>query len=443
MTDSVKNEALIYGIEDRPSVLHTFILGLQHVLVMFPSMISPPLAIGRALDLGQTQTSAMVAGSMLGCGVGTILSSLGLGPIGGRLPLVLGVFAIYISPTINISQVSGMASVSGALIIGGLAACLASPLLGRARALLPGVVVGAILLVTGTTLLRIPAGLLLRESPTAMGLGLLTLALIVGLVATGGAFRVVAVFFGFLIAYGVAAAAGMINFGALDHIALVATPAILPFGVAWPSPAALATILVCYLVASVETSVQSVAVARICRVAPTARRIAGSVAADGVGSVVSSLFGGLPLTSFSQNIGAIGLTGVASRIVVTSCGIILVGLSFMPVIPQAITLTPSPIIGGALLFMFGTIATLGVETLSGHLEKPRDRVIVAVSLALGLAVSFAGPALTALLPVVTRPFLGEGIVVGTMSAILLNLLLPKGAVGDEVTNSENTTASSG
>jgi uracil-xanthine permease len=417
------NEGLIYGIDDRPGAARTIVLGLQHVLVMFTAMIGSPLAIARALELGQLQTGAMVSACMLGCGVGTALSAVGIGPIGGRLPLVLGIFSIFISPTIGIAKDSGMASVSGALLIGGFATFLGSPLLGRARALLPAVVVGAILLVTGATLLRIAAGLLLRGSPATIALGLFTLAIIVILGTHGTTLRVIAVFAGFLLAYGIAAAAGMIDFNALEHTSLIAVPAVLPFGVEWPSPAALATMLVCFLAAAVETSVQAVAVARICGVDPTANRIRGAIAADGVGSVASALFGGLPLTSYSQNIGAIALTGVGSRVVVTTCGVILIVLSFLPGVSLAISLTPSPVIGGALLFLFGAIAVLGIQT-AGDLQKPRDRTIVAVSLALGLAVSFAGPALTEILPAVTRPFLGEGIIIGTISAVMLNIVLP-------------------
>jgi xanthine/uracil permease len=350
------------------------------------------------------------------------------------LPLVLGIFSIFISPTISVAKHSGMASVSGALLIGGFVIFLLSPILGRARTQLPAVVVGAILLVTGTTLIRIAAGLLLRGSSSTIALGLLTLLITVILGTCGTNLRVIAVFASCLIAYGIAAVAGMIDFNALEHAPLIAVPAILPFGVEWPPPGALATMLVCFFAAAVETSVQAVAVARICGVDPAANRIRGAIAADGIGSLVSALFGGLPLTSYSQNIGAVALTGVGSRVVVMTCGAILVALSFLPGVSLAISLTPSPVIGGALLFLFGTISVLGIQT-AGDLQKPRDRTIVMVSLALGLAVSFAGPALTEILPAVTQPFLGEGIIIGTIVALTLNILLPDPS-GDHVGRNE-------
>jgi len=149
-----------------------------------------------------------------------------------------------------------------------------------------------------TTLVRIAAGLLLRGSPSTIALGLLTLLIIVILGTCGTTLRVLAVFAGYLIAYSIAAVAGMIDFNALEHTPLIAVPAILAFGVEWPPPAALATMPVCFLAAAVETSVQAVAVARICGVDPAANRIRGAIAADGIGSLASALFGGLPLTSY-------------------------------------------------------------------------------------------------------------------------------------------------
>ncbi len=162
-----RDSGLIYGIDERPGALRTAILGFQHVLIMFTAMVGAPLAVARALGLPQAQAGGMLAGCMLGCGIGTILTSLGLGPLGGRLPLVLGIFAIFITLIIGIAQESGMAGAAGALVIGGVVTTIASPLLGRARALLPPVVLGTILLITGTSLLRVAARLLLRGSDAA------------------------------------------------------------------------------------------------------------------------------------------------------------------------------------------------------------------------------------------------------------------------------------
>jgi NCS2 family nucleobase:cation symporter-2 len=215
----------------------------------------------------------------------------------------------------------------------------------------------------------------------------------------------------------------MIDFTAVQRAPMFTAPALLPFGISWPSIFTLAIMLVCFIVAVVETAIQSVAVARICGVSGDTTRARRAITADAFGSIVSALFGGLPLTSYSQNIGVITLTGVGSRAVVAGCGAILIALSFLPSISLGISLTPAPVIGGALLFMFGTIVILGIDLL-GDLRKPRDRSIVTISLSLSLAVTFASHEQLSILPDIARALAGQGIVVGTIVAIVANIVLP-------------------
>ena len=399
------------------------ILCVQHVLVMFAAMVGSPLALARTLDLPSHQAGAMIAGCMLGCGVGTALAASGLGALGSRLPIVLGISSIFVAPIIEIARQSDLGSVAGASLICGLLTGFASPLLARVRALLPGVVLGTILLVTGLTLLKIATNLLFAGSPSATGLGLFTLLLILVMAASGSNLRIVAVFVGFLCGYSIAALAGMIDFTAVQRAPMFTAPALLPFGISWPSIFTLAIMLVCFIVAVVETAIQSVAVAQICGVSGDTTRARRAITADAFGSIVSALFGGLPLTSYSQNIGVITLTGVGSRAVVAGCGAILIALSFLPSISLGISLTPAPVIGGALLFMFGTIVILGIDLL-GDLRKPRDRSIVTISLSLSLAVTFASHEQLSILPDIARALAGQGIVVGTIVAIVANIVLP-------------------
>ena len=399
------------------------ILGAQHVLVMFTGMIGAPLALARSLDLPTGLASAMVCGCMLGCGVGTLLASLGRPPLGGRLPLVLGVFTVYLGPVNEIAHTSGLAAAATSLLVGSLLTLVGSPVLARARAFLPPVVLGAVLLVTGASLLRIGAGLLFNGSPGAVLLGLLTLTLILALSAVQGATRSLSISSALLVGYAMAVASGLVDFSPLMAAPAFAMPMPLPFGLAWPSLSAAAAVLVCGLAAAVETTVQAVAVAAICGVPAGPRRVAGALAADGAGSALSVLFGGLPLTSYSQNIAAITLTGVGSRAVIATCGAMLVILACLPQVSLAVVAIPAPILGGVLLYVFGLIATVGITSM-GPLAAQRDRTIVAGSLALGLGTTFAGPSLAALLPPTVQPFVADGIVVGMLAAILLNLMLP-------------------
>ena len=148
---------LRYGLEDRPGPVPTFLFGLQHVLVMFTAMIVSPLVIGQLLNLPPETRTTMVTGVMLGCGAGTVISALGIGWVGSRLPLLLGAYAVYISPVVIIAKSSSLAAATTAMLIGGVILFVVSPLLGKLRTLFPPVVVGTLLLITGETLIRIGA----------------------------------------------------------------------------------------------------------------------------------------------------------------------------------------------------------------------------------------------------------------------------------------------
>src|SRR5690349_14937012 len=150
---------LRYALEDKPGALATALFGLQHVLIMFVAMIAAPLVIGQLLDLPADQRSNMLTGVMLGCGIGTIVSALGLGFVGARLPIVLGAYSVYIGPVVAMAKASSLAGASTAMMLGGLVLLALSPVIGKMRALFPPVVIGTLLVITGITLIRIAVSL--------------------------------------------------------------------------------------------------------------------------------------------------------------------------------------------------------------------------------------------------------------------------------------------
>ncbi|MGB6658834.1 MAG: solute carrier family 23 protein [Xanthobacteraceae bacterium] len=146
---------LRYNLEDRPGPIPSFLFGLQHVLVMFTAMIVSPLVTGQLFNLPAETRNIMIAGGMLGCGAGTVISALGVGWIGSRLPLLLGAYAVYIGPVVVIAKASSLAAATTAMLIGGVALFVISPPLGKLRSLFRPVVVGTLLLITGETLIKI------------------------------------------------------------------------------------------------------------------------------------------------------------------------------------------------------------------------------------------------------------------------------------------------
>lgn len=424
---------LRYGLEDKPGPMAAVLFALQHVLVMFTAMIAAPLVIGQMLNLPADLRAAMISGVMLGCGVGTIISALGLGFIGARLPLVLGAYSVYIGPVVAMAKASGLAGASTAMIIGGLALFVVSPIIGKMRALFPSVVVGSLLVITGITLIRIAVTIAAGVNTPYAG-SPLTIILAIGSIAlilavnrlTRGLLRALSVFMALVCLYLISIPLGLANFAAVTGAAWFRLPSIAPYGwFVWPQMSGLATVIVYHFVAAVYTMSITLALCGMLGVEGTERRVRGAVAADGLGSAIAALFGGVPLISYDQNVGAVSLTGVGSRFVVAVAGAILILMALVPKIGALIGIVLPFVLGGTLIFMFGMIAAVGAGILAGSMKTQRDVVLLAASIGLAVAVDFAPPVLFEQLAPSLRILASDGIVVGTVMAVVLNLVLPR------------------
>src|SRR3954453_7290647 len=213
---------LRYGVEDKPPAGRAFLYGLQHVLIMFSAMIASPLVIGQLLNLSPDLRSAMITGVMLGCGVGTLISALGVGWIGARLPLLLGTYTVYIGPVVAIAKTESLGAAAGALLIGGMFLLAISPLVGKIRFLFPPLVVGALLVVTGFSLVRIAMGVAFGVNTPYFG-NPLTLVFLVGSITVitavaavgNGLVRSLSVLSALIVTYLVAISAGLGNFAGI------------------------------------------------------------------------------------------------------------------------------------------------------------------------------------------------------------------------------------
>jgi uracil-xanthine permease len=423
---------LRYGLEDKPGAVPTMLFGLQHVLVMFTAMIAAPLVIGQLLNLSPELRTTMITGVMLGCGIGTIISAIGVFWVGARLPLLLGAYTVYIGPVVAIAKSTSLAAATSAMLIGGLVLFALSPLLGKLRPLFPPVVVGTLLVVTSVTLIRIAVTIAAgintpyAGQPITIFLALGSLLLIIAINRlTRGFVRALSAFLALVILYLVSIPLGLANFSLVANAPWFRLPAILPYGgLAWPDTAGLITVIVYHLIAAVYTMSITLALCSMLKIEGTERRVRGAVAADGLGSAIAALFGGVPLISYDQNVGAISLTGVGSRFVVAVAGAILVMMALLPKIGALIAIVPPFVLGGMLIFMFGMIGAVGVGILAESLRKQRDLLLFAASLGLSVAVDFAPPALFASLPESVRLLAADGIVVGTIVAVGLNIFLP-------------------
>jgi uracil-xanthine permease len=423
---------LRYALEDKPGAVATALFGVQHVLVMFTGMIAAPLVIGQLLDLPPELRTNMLTGVMLGCGIGTTVSALGFGFVGARLPIVLGTHSVYIVAVVAMANASSLAGASTAMMLGGLILFAASPVIGKMRALFPPVVIGTLLVVTGITLIRIAVNIAAGTNTPyagkplvfAFSVGSVVLILAVNRLTTGF-WRALSVFIALVVLYLIAIPLGLADFAVVAEAPWFRLPSVLPYGsFSWPQTSGLITVLVFHLVAAVYTMSITLALCRMLGVEGTEQRVRGAVAADGLGSAVAALFGGVPLISYDQNVGAISLTGVGSRFVVAAAGAILILMALVPKIGALIAIVPPFVLGGTLIFMFAMIAAVGVGLLADSMRSQRDLLLLAASLGLAMAVDFAPPALFEALAPSVRILAADGIVVGTVMAVVLNLVLP-------------------
>ena len=426
---------LDYQLNDYPGPTRTALFGIQHVLVMFTAMVGGPLIVARLLNLSAETRIEMVTGTMIGCGLATIVSALGVSFIGPRLPIVMGVFYIFIGPLVAIAKDVSLAAAMTALFLGGLVQFAWSPLIGRMHRFFPPIVTGTTILLIGTGLMKIGISVATGANtpafgkPLTLGLAALMILLIVVIsrYATGFV-RTLSLFVTMVIGYVVSAALGLLDFQSVFNAQWLKIPNPLPYGAPeWPGTIALLTVIVCFFATAVETTGHTLAVCRICGVPAESWRIRGAVANDGIGSAVSALFGGMALTSYSQNIGVISLTGVGSRFVVAAGGAFLVLMALIPKVGAIIALMPNAVLGGVLLFMFGMVASVGIDIIGNNMKTRRDALIVASSLALGLGIQAAPPGAFDAIPQAFRVLVTDGIVMGILLAMFLNIFFPQDA----------------
>jgi len=276
-------------LNDYPGPLKTSLFGIQHVLVMFTAMVGGPLIVGRLLNLPEGTRIAMVSGTMIGCGIATMISALGLGFIGPRLPIVMGVFYIFIGPIVAISKEVSLAAAMTALIIGGAVQFAWSPLIGKLHRFFPPIVTGTTILLIGTGLMKIGINVATGFNTPAFGkpltLGLAALMIVLILVISRfatGFVRAMSLFITMVIGYFISAALGLLNFQSVADAGWLAIPQPFPYGgLAWPPLVGLIAVIVCFFATAVETTGHTLAVCRITGVPPESWRIRGAVSNDG------------------------------------------------------------------------------------------------------------------------------------------------------------------
>ncbi len=420
-------------------------LGIQHVLAMFVSNVTPAIIVAGAAGFGfgspdMGQMIYMIQMSMFFAGVATLIQTVGIGPVGAKLPIVQGTsfaFLPIMIPLVAGKGVDAMAVLMGGVVAGGIFHFFLGTVIGRIRHWLPPLVTGLVVLMIGLSLVAVGikyaaggAAKFQMEAPDFGSLKNWSMALVVIAVTLGlkfftrGLLSVAAVLIGLIVGYLYAFVLGEVSFGNVAKAAPFVLPNPLHFGIEFTAAAVIGFMLM-GIISAIETvgDVSGITKGGAGREAKESE-ISGATYADGLGTAAAGLFGALPNTSFSQNVGLIAMTGVMSRHVVTIGALFLILCGMLPKVGAVISTVPIEVLGGGVIIMFGMVASAGISMLAEVEWNRRNMVIFAVSLSVGLGLQLVPSALQHL-PDTVKVLLTSGLLPAAALAIVLNLLLPE------------------
>jgi uric acid transporter len=417
----------------------------QHVLVMYAGAIAVPLIVGGALKLPKEQIAFLVNADLFACGIVTLIQCIGLWRFGIRLPVVMGVTFAAVGPMVAMAT-SGVeiTGIFGAVIAAGLFTVVVAPFAARLVHYFPPLVTGTIITVIGITLLRIGinwagggAGAKNFGDPGNLALVALVLAsILVVMKLFDGFIANIAVLIGLVVGFAAALGLGMVELGGVREADWLAIVVPFRFGAPTFDIGAIASLCVVMIVVMVESTGMFLALGELCGKVVRPSDIARGLATDGLGTIIGGVFNTFPYTSFSQNVGLVGVTGVRSRWVVAVAGGMLIVLGLCPKLGTLVASIPQPVLGGAGLVMFGMVAATGIKILSRvDYESRYNLVVIAVSVAVGM-IPMVSPTFFAQVPKWAGPLVSSGITLATVSAVLLNALF-NGGRGDFLKDRRN------
>jgi len=456
-----------------------FILGLQHVLVMYAGAIAVPLILGRALKLTPDQVTTLISADLFVCGLVTLIQSLGMGKLFGiRMPVMMGVTFASLGPMVAVANsnpsLSGAQSIFGAIIGAGILATLLAPIMSKLLRFFPPIVTGSIILVIGVSLMPvginwifgIPVGLTAPMIPNPdhvawlqemaalaakdnpipempinlsvsasilnpayaplLNIGVSALVLVTILIVAKcfkGFLGNISVLIGIIVGSIVAAMYGKMHFEQIAKAKWFDLVMPLPFGMPTFDPILIATMTIVMIVVMIESAGMFLALGELTGKKLSTDDLARGLRVDGLGTFIGGIFNVFPYTSFSQNIGLVGISGVKSRYVCVAGGIILMTMGLIPKLAALAESTPVFVLGGAGLVMFGMVATTGIRILSSVDFKTNrnNSLIIAIALGFGMIPTIA-PKFMIWLPHAIHPLIDSGILLASVAAITLNLL---------------------
>lgn len=406
-------------------------LGFQHVLAMYAGAVVVPLIIGAALKLTPAQIAYLIAADLFTCGIATLLQVIGTRFTGIRLPVVLGCTFTAVGPIIAIASTSNLATAYGAIIVSGIFVVLAAPLFGKLLKFFPTVVQGSVVTIIGLSLIPVAMNNAAggQDSPDfgqpsnlLLALGTLIIILLVNRFATGFV-RAISVLLGLIAGTVAGYMMGIVHFGSVVEASWFSVVKPFYFGVPEFSVVAIITMILVNIISMAESTGVYFALGKTTNKEVSNEDVVKGLRGEGVAIVLGGIFNAFPYTAFSQNVGLVQLSGIKSRDVMIGAGGILVVLGLLPKLAALTTVIPNAVLGGAMIAMFGMVVASGINILSQvDLRQNENLLIAACSIAVGLG-SAAVPGMFEQLPTMLKMLLQNGIVTGSLTAVVLNLVL--------------------
>ena len=433
----VAKSGLIYGLNDRPPLRETLFAAAQHLLAIFVAIVTPPLIIASALKLDTDTTSFLVSMSLMVSGVATFIQCRRIGPVGCGLICIQGTSFSFTAPIIAAGLAGGLPAVFGATVAGSVVEMFVSRILKYARRVVTPLVSGIVVTLIGMSLIKVGisacgGGEAAKAAGTFgsienVGIAALVLVLIVFFNRSSNRYlRMGSIVIGLVVGYAVSWSLGMVDFGSVQSYGGFNYPNPFKYGLRFDISSIIGLGLV-YLITSIEAygdiTANSLISGEPVEGETFMRRAQGGILADGFNSMLAGLaFCSFPNSIFAQNNGMLQLTGVASRYVGYFIAGMLVLLGVFPAVGIVFSLMPSPVLGGATLLMFGTVAAAGIRIIASQTINRKATLVMAISFSLGLSVELV-PEILSQLPSTVQSIFSSGITTGGLAAIISNLVI--------------------
>ena len=429
----------VYQLDGRVPLEKAIPFGLQHVLAMFVANITPIIIVAGAAGLSSEQSAALIQCAMIIAGVGTMIQLYPVWKIGSKMPIVMGISFTFVSIFCVIAGQYGYNTVIGAVLIGGVIEGILGLFAKYWRKIITPVVAASVVTAIGFSLLNVGAhsfgggnGSADFGSVSNLVLGSITLVTCLAFnIFAKGYYKQLSVLVGLVVGYIVAIFMSKVDFSALASVSIIALPEFMPFKPEFNLNAIVSVVLI-FLVSATETIGDTSALAQsgLGREA-SEKEISGSIACDGFISSISALFGCMPITSFSQNVGLVAMTKVVNRFTILTGAIIMVLAGLFPVFGAVLATLPEPVLGGCTLIMFGSIVVSGLHMIAGCGYNQRNLLIVALSLSIGIGFTQVPDIFAAFPSLIKNVFAENCVAVVFLTAVILNIVLPKRIELDE------------